>query len=713
METDKRILVYNTVTGKMLKNLQYSENNLLIPLEENESIAVVPSEIKLSTLIEEGERIVKTTFNRPAATKKNKSQDIDIAGPNRYIVPQRLAQSSDTVGKIIFGGQHTYASSLSGVYYPKTSYGVYEFFNVDAFSDLKLINDDHFQILNTNNTVLDGIYKVQGYSEKSLNALKVLGTTSGSSGSFNATVTGGVGFHMIRLQKTDDSTYGLSAAVEGCGVYQFGETITQSRYPVYNTGNVSHNSSVYKFGSSSAYFPNTGGGTAHIYVEHQDDFTPFESGSSVFFKLSFFVKFVQSSPASDVFLVGQKNPGNSGVYYLKYETSPKSFVFGYSSSDTGGDMDNSLTGLIPSLNLQDWNHIQIEVAPYKEVRMYVNGSLLSSQAISGAEEVFVYNDEAPFVMGCETDGTSPFYGYLDGVEMVWSPYGTVGDFLGGATGATMALGTTISVPTTGNTGANYPESCLVFNMNAPSGCQLFTEDAHPILRTEATIVNYDHDRRIALIGNYGTTLGTFSTTKGYVHGYNEGLTNGTVGATGNSEANHPFLKEVIGITALGANLNNVKKVIAEQQQTYTQRDYYYNFMSGNSGACGDFYNLFGVSGACAEYGSRTLTFSPTDTEVQRITKYVLQTGVSGVSLSSGYVYFHDADGVSFAVAEQYLNAFLADVNIYREPKENTLEAVLSSIEAATTVDKLATTGKNKIITAVWTPYEDVSLPYRS
>ena len=35
METDKRILVYNTVTGKMLKNLQYSENNLLIPLEEN------------------------------------------------------------------------------------------------------------------------------------------------------------------------------------------------------------------------------------------------------------------------------------------------------------------------------------------------------------------------------------------------------------------------------------------------------------------------------------------------------------------------------------------------------------------------------------------------------------------------------------------------------------------------------------------------------
>jgi len=712
METDKKILIYNTETGKLIKNLPYSENNILTPLGENESISVVPSEIKLTTFVDDGERIVNSTVNRSSFTQKNKSHDIQISGPNRYKIPQRISQSSETVGKIIFGGQHTYASSLNGMYYPVTGYNGYEFFNVDSFSDLKLISDDHFQILNTNIPTLDGIYKVSGYSDKSLNALKVLGTTSGSSGSFAYTATGD-GFHMIRLQKTDDSTYGLSAAVDGCGIYQYGETITQSRYAVNNTGNVSHNSSVYKFGSSSAYFPNTGGGTAHLYIDYEGDFTPYESGSSVFFKLSFFVKFVESAPASDVFLVGQKNPGNSGVYYLKYETSPKSFVFGYSSTDTGGDMDNLLTGLIPSLNLQDWNHIQIEVAPYKEVRMYVNGSLLATQAITGAEEVFYYIDEAPFVMGCETDGTSPFYGYLDGVEMVWSPYGTDGAFLSGLTGATMALGTTISVPTGGNTGAQYPSTCLVFNMNAVNGCELFTEDAHPILRTEATIVNYDDDRRIALIANYGTTVGTFSTTKGYVHGYNEGLTNGTAGVTGNSEANHPFLKAIIGITALGANVDNVKKVVLEQQETYTQRDYYYNYMSGNSGACGDFYNLFGVSGACAEYGSRTLTFSPTDTEVQRLTKYVLQTGVSGISLASGYVYFNDADGVSFAVAVQYLNAFLADVNIYREPKENTLEAVRSSIEAATTVDKLATTGRNQIITSIWTPYTDVSLPDKS
>lgn len=708
METDKRIIVYDTETGKIKRNLPYSENNILIPLGTNENLSVVPSEIKLSSFIDPNDKVVKAGIPENITTEKNKSHKMKVSGPLRYSVPRQLQNSTDVSGKIILGGQHVYAPTLSGFYYPISGGTRYEFNEVKTLSGLKLLAGDYFQILNTNISVLDGIYEVRGSTERSIDAFKVTGTTTGSSGPFSYAATGD-GFHMIRLQAVDGVSYGMSADVEGSGVYQYNERLSQSKLKVVNVNNVIHDTSVYKYGGGSAYFPNSTGSSStasYLYINYDDGFTPRqEVGDGVYFKLSFWIKFAQSSPASDMFIIGQREAtANEGMYYLKYESSPKALVFTYSSNDSGADFDNSFTHLIPSLNLTQWNHIQIEVAVFKEVRLFINGELVKTDALSVAEATFDGQD-APFVVGANTDGTESFYGYLDEVEVQWLPYSSGGSFLSGPTGSTMAIGATIDVPAGGNTGTS--STGLILRMNGPNvtpSSELFTEDGFASTRSEAVVSGYDHDRRILTISGYGGTASAFSTSKGYIRGYNEGLTDGTPGTTGNSEAIHPFLSAVIGITAYGANLANIKKVMEEQQSVYHKRVIYATGMEGNSGACGDFYNLFGVSGACAEYGARTLTFAPTDEEVSRITAAVIKTQVNGVSLANGYLEFVDISGVSFNVNEVYLPAFHSDVNTYREGKDNTLQNNIATIESATSIAELATSGKNKIIDLSYSPY---------
>lgn len=712
METDKSIIVYDKETGKIIKNLPYSENNLLTPLTGNQNLIVAPSEIKLKSYIDEKDYIVNSSIPETSSSVKGKSHDYELGGPLRYRFPRFISQSVETVGKIVLGGQHAHPTNLRGTYYPISGGTRFEFYDTTQFDELKLIRDDYFQILNTNISTLDGIYQVRGYTERALNAFKVSGTTYSSSSTFDYTATGD-GFHMIRLQPVDGSVYGVSTDVEGCGVYQYNEKIRQSRYPVTNSYNVEHSTSIYKYGGASAYFPNTGGGTAsYLYLDYQDDFTPAaEPGSANYFKLSFWIKFAQGKPSSDMIILGQKT-GSSGHYYLKYETTPASFVFAYSTNDTGGDFDNTFSALIPSLTLTAWNHIQVEVAAYQEVRFFINGELVATDSLGSMERTFEsYGSDAPFVMGADSDGSSPFYGYLDEVEMVWDDYSNGGSFLSGPTGSTMAIGATIDVPTGGNTGTeNINLGLLLFNMNGPEGCKLFTEDGHKVQRVEANVAGYDHDRRLLYISNYGTTNDSpFSTSKGYIRGFNEGLTNGVVGATGNSQARHPFLAAVIGITSQGAVLDNIKKVEIDKQSTYESRNLNIVPMQGNSGECGDFYNLFGVAGACAAYGERTLTFAASDKQFSRILGAVLQTAVSGVSLSSDLI-FNDINGLSFSVPEAYLNAFHADVNKFREGSENALATDISSIQSAFTISDLATSGSNKVIDVSYDSSLGTALP---
>ncbi len=719
MSDEKRILIYDD-EGNVKENIPYSHENSLRPLNSNENMAVIPTGIKLASFADTTDSIVKQNVPKILRSEKGKSHDIDISGPTRHIIPQRIQQTSEVVGKIILGGQHRYGSTLDGAYYGSGSTMFFDFNYPTEFDELKLTRGDNFQILNTGYTLVDGIYKFRSYDQGKVRTSKVLGST-GSGGSTADTFTfssGSTGFHMIRLQQVSGSTHGASASVEGCGVYSYSENIRQSRYPVINNnpdsvsgsaGNPAfHDGSAYKFGHSSARFPVTGSTGTHLSIDHSDDFTPTDSSNSVYFRLSFWAKFNSSSPGKDMVLVSQANAAGTGVYELKYTHSGANrLTFTYSTNASGSDLDNSFIATL-LVSITSWNHIQVEVAPSKEVRIYVNGTLVATDAIGGSEVVFSNVTDAPFVIGARSDGSLPFEGWIDEVEMLWASDTVTGSgiyFMGGATGSTMAVGTTFAVPTGGVTGSTY--TSLLFNMNGPSGCQLFTEDGHQPLETNANVVGYDDDRRILLISNYGQTgsSSSFSKTKGFVKGYDEGLTDGTPGTTNpaNSTSRHPFLGEIIGITAQGANVTNLKRVLGYQQETNSMRDMFYVGMTGSSGACGDFKNLFGVAGACAAFGSRVLTFSPGDYDMTRMNKSLLSTGVGGVSLSQS-LFFYDLAGSSFPITEAQLAAFQSDCSIYRRAKENDVVSQLSSIYNATTLSGLAATSKTQSISVDYSPF---------
>ena len=717
MSDEKRILIYDD-EGNVKENIPYTQENVLRPLDSNENMAVIPNGIKLASFSDSSDSIIKENIPSNISTTKNRSHKANMVGPSRYTVPQRISQTSETVGKVILGGQHIFGQTLEGSFYGHGSTVFWNFNYPEIFDDLKLTRGDNFQVLGTGIDLVDGIYQFRSSSNNQINTLKVLGTTSGTSSgffSYGFSAATGEGFHMIRLQELDGSVYGASASVEGCGIYEYSENLRQSRYLVTNedpdsvvgTSNpVVHDGSVYKFGSSSAKFPSTGTTGGSLQIPHDDDFSPTESGSSVYFRLSFWVKFSSASPGKDMILVSQANANGTGVYELKYTHSGANRLqFSYSTNASGSDLDNSFVGTL-SASLTSWAHIQIEVAPYKEVRMYVNGTLLATDAIGpGSEEIFVFAEDAPFVIGARSDGAFPFEGNIDEVEMLWAPVGASYDpniyFLAGPTGATATSGSTFALPTGGNTGSTF--TSLLFNMNGPSGCKLFTEDGCPISETTASVAGYDHDRRVLMIANYGTSLGAFTKTQGFLKGFDEGLTNGTPGTTGNSTARHPILGQILGVTAQGANLTNLKRVVGYQQETNEKREMFYVGMTGSSGNCGDFKNLFGVAGACAAFGARTLTFYPSDYDMVRTNKALLSTGVAGVCLPESIIYY-DLDGVSFAITEAQLSAFQADCQTYREAKDNDVAEQISAIYGATNIAQLSASSRTKNLDLTYTPF---------
>lgn len=722
-DTDKRIIVYNTQTGKLIRNLDFSEDNLLQDLGADENLIVIPKDIKLQSIVDNSDQILFSSIPEGDTTVKGKIHDINLPGPNNYRIPRKPSQLVDAFGKIILGGQHDFASSLKGEYFPGGPSGPeenrYAFSDPSAFSNLKLVVDDHFQILNTNINVIDGIYRVKGFSSRVLNTQKVLGTTFSTKNTFSYTGTGD-GFTMIRLQPVDGSVYGASAEVEGCGIYRYNEKIRQSILPVTNTNGVQFVTSTSKRGGASAYFPNASGSNpSYLSIDTTviDGYNPSpESGEGVVFRMNFWVKFA-TNPTSDQQIVGFRKTGN-GHFYFYYENSSTDFVLKY-NKEGETNFPNTLSFDASSYTLTNWNHIQLEVAHAKEIRLYANGFVVARADLAAQDDLFNGDTDHPLTIGANFDGTNPFYGYIDELEMLWSIATTAtqdgfdGAFLAGPTGSTTPVGFTAPNGPSGyatyggiTTHNGVSEWGLVFNFNGPNGCELFTEDGIKFKRKEANVVGYDHDRRVLYFTNYGTTLtNTFSSSANapYLRGFNDISDVNTVGVTGNSQARHPVLGVETGITEGNGGITNYRTVLIEGEKAFHARTIGLLGMSGDSLGTGDFKNLFGVAGACAAFGSRVLTFAPTDDEVQRISAAVLQTGVSGVSLSADLV-FNDLDGTAFSISETFLDAFHADVSIYRASKDNALSTNISTIESATTLEGLAYSGNNSKVNLSYTPY---------
>lgn len=712
MSDEKRIVVYNKIDGTVSKVLPYTEENIVIDITSDETITVVPKEVLLTNSVDEKQTTNKVSLPENVITNKNKSHNIPLSGPSRYTSQQRLPSTSVSLGKLILGGQHTFATNLSGTFFNTGQYTRYVFDNKSSLDDLKLLPGDHFQILNTLNTTLDGIYQVRGFFSESINTLKVSGVTSGLSGGFNVSsgTTHPDGFHMIRLQEVAGVSFGLSADVDGCGVYQFGEGIEQSVYKPINTGNVTHSTDRRAGnGSASMDFPGAGSGSTGplITLDSNTGFT-FDNSSKYYFRLSTWIKHDTAAPSADAVIVGKREKsGLNGAYFLKYETTPKSYVFAFSTNASGSDFNRTLSASIPLISLTGFHHVQVDIGDV-EARMYVNGQLFDTEALGTTEEIF-QDDTAPFIIGAESDGSSPITGNIDEVNLIFAKATESGATAILATnldaqgttgaGATLGTGITIDLPTVGSTGSAHTK--LLFKGDGIAGCQRFVENGLNV--AEAQVQSYDADRRIMFITNYGYTGSSegFNTTQGYVKGQDLGNTGDTAGVTGNSQAVYPLLDAIIGITNTGLSVGTYQDILNEEQTLGLIRDLTTNAMSGDSGDFGNFTNLFTQGGGCFGAAKDSLTFFATEGNTNRVTEYERLVGLCG-GLSGSLYYFLDGTGVSFGVYGYELDDFLTDITIYRNTKQEGRYAATDEINSKTNFESLKIEGKSKSLTKIQT-----------
>jgi hypothetical protein len=421
------------------------------------------------------------------------------------------------------------------------------------------------------------------------------------------------------------------------------------------------------------------------------------------------------------------------VFRLKYDTSPSSFIFDYTTNDSATDFNNSLsTGALSGVTLTDWNHVQVEFGDV-EGRIYINGTLKAVSSLGSTEEIFT-EDSSPFVIGAEDDGTSPVKGYVDQVHLQFAKASEAGstamlaksgvgyDLVGTTSaGGTLNVGSTFSVPTHGSTGEQYTK--LLFNMDGPDDCTLFTEDGLNV--AEARVESYDEDRRVMYISDFGFTgdVSGFTVSGPYVHGYNSGLTAGaTAGTTGNSHAIRPLVGIEIQLPEQGLTLAGIRNNIVAAEELNLTRSILGVPMKGASADFGDFVNLFS-SGAGNSFGTggtgpsgstagpqTSLSMFATQANVSRVQEINDLFGAcAGVSLDTFFL--TNSSGGNFGIFGHEIPSLLSDMLLFRNTKRQTFEANVSEIKNAATVQALKTTGKSKATTAtlsVYTPQVSLS-----
>ena len=705
--SNKRFAIFNKETGEIRKT--GDDSILTETIDSKENIIPIQATTGQVAFVDTNDSL--STSSVPETNLSNTSDLYSdrIPGVIQYDVPQRLLASHDVIGRLILGGQHVTGSTMSGTFSVlpdnTTSRYVWNFF--PEFEQLKARRGDHFQIIDSASTVLDGIYSVRGFDDHQLIATKVSGSTgtSGLTGSFDVSLP--TGHNIIRLQAVDGVSFGLSADVEGVGVYQFDEQIEQSVYKVINTG-VKHDSSQKKFGSASAYFsgvPTLGTTGPGLSINSSSGFT-FDGTSKYLSKMSTFVKFSDASPSGEQIIFSKKNDSTGvGAYELIKDNSPNAFIFTYSTNDSASSFNKSMTANLPiaGVTLNDWTHIQIEFGDL-EGRMYLNGVLRAVSSLGATEEIF-QDAAVPFNIGSRTTGRQGFEGYIDHVQVDFDTTTVVGSAgildggPNGATGTTLAIGATLTVPAFGSTGNNFTK--LLLPMNGIDESTLFVESGYNV--TEGVARTYDDDRRVITLSRYGLTGSAtgFNNTQGFLRGQDLGGGN-TAGITGNSEATHPILGVELGITT-GLTLSSYQETLVEIENIRFTRETNFAGMSGSSGAPGDFAQTFagftGGSGGTNGTGDNAatgpfqqLTFLATDQNTNELLEANELVGLCAAA-SNDVFYLENSNTESFGIFGYELAAFLTDVILFRNGKRATHTEIVTDIEGADSIEDASTGGK--------------------
>ena len=711
----KRFVIFNSETGQIRKT--GDESILSEVIDSKENIVSIEKDTGQVSLVDTTDSISSGTVPETNTTSTPSLTYSDrLPGVIEYDVPQRLLASHDVMGRLVLGGQHVTGTTMSGTFNVLndnvTSRYTWNFF--PEFEQLKARRGDHFQILSSGSNVLDGIYKVRGFDDHQVIATKVLGSTgsSGFSGSFDVSLA--TGHNIIRLQAVDGVSFGLSADVEGNGIYQFGEQLEQSVYKVENTGLVKHDSSQKKFGSASALFPGKGSGTTgpHLFVNSDSGFT-LDGSVKNLFKLSTFVRFTDAAPASEQVICAKKNKTSGvGAYLLKYDNSPSSFVFTFSTNDSASSFNKTMTANLPiaGVTLADWTHVQVEFGDL-EGRLYLNGVLRATSAMGATEEIF-QDSAVPFTIGAESDGTDALSGYVDDLRLEFDKATVIGSSAildggpNGATGSTLGIGATLTVPTFGSTANNFTK--LLFPMNGINESTLFVESGFNISEAEARV--YDDDRRVVTFSRFGLTGSAtgFNTTKGFLRGQDLGGGN-TAGITGNSEATHPILGVEQGITS-GLTLTSYQDNLVAIENIRFIRETNFSGMSGSSGSPQDFANTFagftGGSGGTNGTGDniatgpfQQLTFLASDENTNDLIESNELVGLCAAALNDVF-YLENASSQSFGIFGYELAAFLTDVILFRNERRASHNETVTDIEGATVFEEVSTSGKSQVIAAI-------------
>jgi hypothetical protein len=370
----------------------------------------------------------------------------------------------------------------------------------------------------------------------------------------------------------------------GYGMFKFGEEVRQSnvRPTIYKGANSSepyYNSSVYKFGFSSIYFPGDNGiegnsGPAIILP----GITVQAAGNNLLIFDMFFrpTSHVIGSGEDAVLFAKRPDPitgstlNNEFALYLDKGSGLMRFSF-LRTGQTGPFSNTIDIAPISSITADTWHHVMIVNRGGQFMNSYFNGNIAGT-----AGAVTLHPGTSNFSIGAYPMGSKPFQGYIDNFRWIIAPTG------GSAGLIAYYSGNTVPVPQFQSELNSKGEVRYLIKANGIHGSTFFHVDTPSYAKAKVGVFDIDRSLQLRETIINGTFDGfTFSSSAAYIHG----LSSGSAHLIAKLDSNILSLEEIKNITRNKIELQYINSLFEPLAGS-----------SANTGDTNPFQRLFGITG---------------------------------------------------------------------------------------------------------------------
>ena len=98
MPDESKLAIFDTNTGELKNLIADTTENRRIALGENENIAIVPRGVYLSSTPDKNKSLYTSVVSNNTTVTSDRTNEIQIAGPITYDIPERLASTHAALG---------------------------------------------------------------------------------------------------------------------------------------------------------------------------------------------------------------------------------------------------------------------------------------------------------------------------------------------------------------------------------------------------------------------------------------------------------------------------------------------------------------------------------------------------------------------------------------------------------------------------------------